>query len=158
MRKFITNIIKSIIIVTSSALFSCTQNEGDIGDLFGLWSLNDFYSNDVNISGERCDGYSLKFQSNIVQYVKKLPYHDSLMFTGFWQLRSDSLFLSFPDIANISESYIYNNQGKENHNEVVFPIYPSLGFKINTLSNSVLDISRTTSDGEELRYYFKKLN
>lgn len=159
MKKFIPNTIASLIFVIFSALSSCTQNDGDIGDLFGIWSLNDMYSEDVHLSGEQCDGNFLKFQTNIVQYVKNLPYHDAQMFTGFWQLRSDSLFLRFPDIANLHQTraFEYEQRIKDN-TEALFPIYPSLGFKVHTLSNSVLDISYTTPDGIEVRYYFKKLN
>lgn len=150
-------LVTSAFIAVSSALSSCTQNDGEIGHLFGLWTLNDFYTDDYHISGEQCDGYSIRFQSNVVQYVENLPYHDSRMFFGMWNLRSDSLFLNFPDVVSRSD-FLLNGKLHEIDAEVDFPIASSIGFKINILSNSVLDISRTSVAGIEMRYIFKKLN
>lgn len=150
MRKSVFITITSAVIAASSVLCSCAQNDGEIGYLYGVWSLNDFYSDDGYLAGEECAGYSIKFQSNIVQYVEVLPYYDSNIFTGTWQATSDSIFMSFPYSTNPTES--------GDSKKVFFPVFPSAGFKVNTLTNSVLDISHTTSEGKEFRYYFKKLN
>ncbi len=140
------------------ALCSCNQNDGYIGHLFGIWSLAGFSSDGNEISEDMGYGYSLRFQSNVVQYVQNLPHHDSQMFIGSWQQISDSLILEFPDIVLRHNAPSVNDNITVISQEVDFPIEPELRFKINTLSHSVLDIARTTDSGEELRYYFKKLN
>lgn len=157
MRKLALFSLAEITVIFLLTLCSCNQNDGHIGNLFGIWSLTAFYNDDTEFSEDMDYGYSLRFQADVVQYVQNQPYHDSQMFIGHWRQSSDSLILEFPDVV-MQHKAPSSDIPKGMTQQVYFPIEPVLRFKINTLSNSVLDISRTINTGEELRYYFRKLN
>lgn len=158
MKKFsVFALITLISCFWGGTLCSCTQNDGDIGPLFGLWSLSGFSEDDMQAPEVICEGHSLRFQSDLVQYIENLPYHDSRMFMGMWQIHEDSLVMRFPDSERQPGAPIKVSDA-ETFTAIDFPIMPVVTFKIITMSATVLDISFTTSDGKEQRYYFKKLN
>lgn len=82
-----TTIFATLLIILS-ALASCTQNEGYIGDLFGIWRLEEItYGTTV----EECDTIFMAFQADVFQ-VRRVDYvsYEYTLFTGLYT-RTDNL-------------------------------------------------------------------
>ena len=91
------------IIIFIGLLVSCTQNNGNIGPLFGKWQLREIQTED-NLTAY--DSIFYNFQSNIVQLQHLNPYHGIISFpplTGFFTHTADELVL---DIRNCDTWYI----------------------------------------------------
>lgn len=71
-----------IIVLTLSALGACTQNEGNIGYLFGIWRLHEITD---ETHTETCDTVFLAFQSDVFQ-LRRVIYdiHEYSIFTGLY--------------------------------------------------------------------------
>ena len=82
------NIIFAATLIILSTLASCTQNEGYIGDLFGLWRLEEI-SDGTTV--EECDTIFMAFQADVFQ-VRRVDYtsYDYTLFTGLYT-RTDQL-------------------------------------------------------------------
>lgn len=82
------NIIFAATLIILSTLASCTQNEGYIGDLFGLWRLEEI-SDGTTV--EECDTIFMAFQADVFQ-VRRVNYisYDYTLFTGLYT-RTDNL-------------------------------------------------------------------
>lgn len=61
----------AILIILLSLLTACTQNEGYIGDLFGIWRLEEI-TNDTTI--DRCDTIFMAFQATYSKYDESTIY------------------------------------------------------------------------------------
>lgn len=83
-----TTIFTPLLIILLSALTACTQNEGYIGDLFGLWRLEEI-SDGTTV--EECDTIFMAFQADVFQ-VRRVNYisYDYTLFTGLYT-RTDNL-------------------------------------------------------------------
>lgn len=82
-------------------LSSCTQNDGHIGSLFGVWRLTsvtadgvqvDLYDDDDPAAPE---AYEWCFQGNVIKINELLPHHDLRMSYGIWSREGDKLLLDF---------------------------------------------------------------
>lgn len=82
------NIIFAATLIILSTLASCTQNEGYIGDLFGLWRLEEITD---GTTVEECDTIFMAFQADVFQ-VRRVDYtsYDYTLFTGLYT-RTDQL-------------------------------------------------------------------
>lgn len=82
------NIIFAATLIILSTLASCTQNEGYIGDLFGIWRLEEI-SDGTTV--EECDTIFMAFQADVFQ-VRRVDYtsYDYTLFTGLYT-RTDQL-------------------------------------------------------------------
>ena len=58
------NIIFAATLIILSTLASCTQNEGYIGDLFGIWRLEEITD---GTTVEECDTIFMAFQADVFQ-------------------------------------------------------------------------------------------
>lgn len=83
-----TTIFTPLLVILLSALTACTQNEGYIGDLFGLWRLEEI-SDGTTV--EECDTIFMAFQADVFQ-VRRVNYisYDYTLFTGLYT-RTDNL-------------------------------------------------------------------
>ena len=82
------NIIFAATLIILSTLASCTQNEGYIGDLFGIWRLEEITD---GTTVEECDTIFMAFQADVFQ-VRRVDYtsYDYTLFTGLYT-RTDQL-------------------------------------------------------------------
>ena len=82
------NIIFAATLIILSTLASCTQNEGYIGDLFGIWRLEEITD---GTTVEECDTIFMAFQADVFQ-VRRVDYtsYDYTLFTGLYT-RPDQL-------------------------------------------------------------------
>ena len=82
------NIIFAATLIILSTLASCTQNEGYIGDLFGIWRLEEVTD---GTTVEECDTIFMAFQADVFQ-VRRVDYtsYDYTLFTGLYT-RTDQL-------------------------------------------------------------------
>lgn len=82
------NIIFAATLIILSTLASCTQNEGYIGDLFGIWRLEEITD---GTTVEECDTIFMAFQADVFQ-VRRVDYtsYDYTLFTGLYT-RTDNL-------------------------------------------------------------------
>lgn len=82
------NIIFAATLIILSTLASCTQNEGYIGDLFGIWRLEEITD---GTTVEECDTIFMAFQADVFQ-VRRVNYisYDYTLFTGLYT-RTDNL-------------------------------------------------------------------
>ena len=82
------NIIFAATLIILSTLASCTQNEGYIGDLFGIWRLEAITD---GTTVEECDTIFMAFQADVFQ-VRRVDYtsYDYTLFTGLYT-RTDQL-------------------------------------------------------------------
>ena len=76
------NIIFAATLIILSTLASCTQNEGYIGDLFGIWRLEEVTD---GTTIEECDTIFMAFQADVFQ-VRRVDYtsYDYTLFTGLY--------------------------------------------------------------------------
>ena len=75
-------------------LFSCSQNDGYIGPIFGKWQLQEI---DYSDRTEAYDSIFYNFQSGIVSLQRILPYHNTDDAFGFFIHKNDSLTLDIRD-------------------------------------------------------------
>ena len=82
------NIMFAATLIILSTLASCTQNEGYIGDLFGIWRLEEITD---GTTVEECDTIFMAFQADVFQ-VRRVDYttYDYTLFTGLYT-RTDQL-------------------------------------------------------------------
>lgn len=82
------NIIFAATLIILSTLASCTQNEGYIGDLFGIWRLEEITD---GTTVKECDTIFMAFQADVFQ-VRRVDYtsYDYTLFTGLYT-RTDQL-------------------------------------------------------------------
>ncbi len=91
MTRTATLLILSIVLLSTS----CTHNDGDIGEWFGTWQLED-----MTVDGESDTGYGhdlfWQFQSDVFCMRKVTGYHEYYPRWGTWrQPDSNTLLLDF---------------------------------------------------------------
>lgn len=78
-------------------LASACQNNGDIGEMFGVWRLDSYTCNGDRLRDRYIDNTTFSFQSNIVEVISQYDdYMSAYMAYGQWiWLNDDTLMLSF---------------------------------------------------------------
>ena len=95
MKNFIyRTFLASILIII---LGGCTHNDGDIGELFGWWTLDRMTADgvDQNLLDEHVLLYTFTFQTSIVQLQQTLDHADFYRVKGTWERDDDMLLLNF---------------------------------------------------------------
>ena len=96
MKKIQATLISLLATIAVTLFFSCTRNNGDIGDWFGTWRVDE-----LNIDGEPDPDYAppymiFKFQSSVVSIVWPDDANHSVPgCTGTWKQEGDKLLLRF---------------------------------------------------------------
>lgn len=109
MKKHIYRIIAVSILSIMSA--ACTHNDGDIGDLFGVWRLTELTADgthvdlygDADVDGlQACDW---AFQGNVVKIEMIYPYYDHDASYGIWSREGDRLLIDFSHTSGESINF-----------------------------------------------------
>lgn len=84
-------------IIMSLLAGGCTRNDGDIGDLFGWWTLDRLTADgaDQPLLDDEVLLYTFTFQTSIVQIQQTLPHSDFYRVKGSWERRDNLLMLNF---------------------------------------------------------------
>ena len=145
--KIVRNLV--LLILGALSVSSCTHNNGDIGDLFGIWVLKSvsidgldikFISDDQNVTWA--------FQNNIVS-VTLLAAHESRLETyGTWEWEDEGkiMHLDFTHIGGFPWG------------ELPFPGEISFNVRVKELNKKNLKFVYVTETGEQMDYVFQKLD
>lgn len=150
MKRYIYTILALVAIVCTS---SCTQNNGNIGDLFGSWVLEE-----VTIDGTPADMAEdtptvFSFQSNVVRvtYYDDEYYHFNYL--GTWTRSDNTLDFNFTHHSNQTEP------GEEHYSAPTWLDFET-GVVTHTtivrLNSGHLDFTRISADGTTYLYKFVK--
>lgn len=89
-----TIFFKGLFICVLSVLCGCTQNNGHIGPLFGLWKLSEL-TVDGEVDPDYKDNVAWKFQASAIAMVRIQEHHEVFECYGTWQTTSDKLQMEF---------------------------------------------------------------
>ncbi|MFI3240504.1 MAG: lipocalin-like domain-containing protein, partial [Bacteroidales bacterium] len=97
MKKLTTNIATLLIISLMSIIISsCTQNDGNIGELFGSW-----YIESIEIDGVESVSYDgnifFAFQNSVTTMTQVDEYNERTTRYGSWSMTDDILYLTYAD-------------------------------------------------------------
>ncbi len=75
----------------------CTRNDGDIGDLFGWWTLDTLTADgaEQDLLSDEVLLYTFSFQTDIVQIQQTFPHADFMRWKGMWSRDEETLYLDF---------------------------------------------------------------
>lgn len=87
----------AIAVATVLTQSACTQNDGHIGPLFGMWRLQQIRHDDgsVMLSYDSDSKFVFCFQNDVVCIKKLIGHHETEDFWGSWQRSSDRLILDY---------------------------------------------------------------
>lgn len=145
--------IAIIIAVCTLLLSACTQNNGDIGPLFGFWRLTELTSNGEPVEGFTSGDEVWSFQNNIIFILSLGEAHDYDERAGTWERDASTLTLDFTH---------WKGQGDMEY----YYIPPAiLGFSIerpnvmtvDLLTSSEMCLRMTTDGGDVMAYRLEKV-
>lgn len=145
---------KILFLVCIATLFGgCTRNNGDIGDLFGIWRLESITADGEEIEFLEGETRALtwSFQSHIILIRTIYDYNESGGFFGTWTKENSVLILNFThEIESGAGGF---------RPPTVLHLNPDgiTTLSIHTLTSRHLDVSHVNTDGKEYRYKFKKV-
>jgi len=109
--KHLSLFLKLFALIVIVAAGSCTRNNGDIGDWFGLWRVDN-----ITIDGEPDPDYTSpamiwKFHGSVIQIlIPDFDNHDTTTSSGSWHQEGDRLFIDFewdlgtpPEISHLPD-------------------------------------------------------
>lgn len=142
----------SILGLVAMLLAGCTHNNGDIGDLFGSWVLEEVSIDGAPTTIAEDDETTFSFQANVVRVV--LHYSDGyfhLSYLGTWTRHDDTLDFDFTH---------HNNEVEPGQEGYMAPTW--LGFETNAVTHTTitrldgghLDFVRTDAEGRTYLYKF----
>lgn len=151
MKKIFNRILALMFLIVS--LSSCTHNNGDIGDYFGMWKLET-----ITIDGEKDSEYEgnvfWRFQNEVIGMTRvNEEMHASSGSYGTWkELEGDVLQLNFThsDNYNPAGSFYYSPLP-----ETYLPVGIS-NLDILSQSGSEMKLRYMDVDGRQIDYKFKK--
>ncbi|MDE6196979.1 MAG: lipocalin-like domain-containing protein [Muribaculaceae bacterium] len=84
-----------LLTIIAMCSWSCTQNHGHIGRLFGSW-----YLYDMTVDGDTPDDFDYaelfwSFQSDVIRVTERFPYHVAGKSYGTWTETESTLTLNF---------------------------------------------------------------
>lgn len=95
--KIFSRILLIIAIAFSSA--GCTQNDGNIGDLFGVWRLNQLKADGTPLPLYEGDdsplAYDWSFQGDVMKIDVVEPHHDHQRCYAMWKREDGKLLIDF---------------------------------------------------------------
>lgn len=89
--KHLNTILGTIALLLAAITSGCVTNNGDIGNLYGIWRLDKLVVDDTDIAQPEADGSytSWQFQNNIIEILRTTPRHDRIAHNGTWTRPSD---------------------------------------------------------------------
>ncbi len=140
------------LILSAIMLGGCTHNNGDIGDLFGEWRLEELKADGVPqpLYDSETLLYTWEFQSDIIFIQTILPHESYARAKGTWSRTDGMLMLDF-DHHDI-DGYIYYTPPAPLHlvERGVTPLH------LVTLDGKNLRAEYTASDGIKYEYVLRK--
>ena len=126
----------AIYIIFTGLFISCTQNNGDIGYLFGKWQLREIQTADQSVA---YDSIFYNFQGGIVELQRILPYYATARAWGYFEHSQNELKLTIcdRDVSEMKQFQLPNTL---------------VTFKVQELTNKRM----TLQLGEETIYRFRK--
>lgn len=120
-------------------LNSCTSNNGDIGDLFGMWRVENIevHGQDVDLTQGGVLLYTIGFQNSTMVIFENLEHQQTHQTIASWARKDDTLIFNFD-----------NTQANGNNN--VFTPPAIFGFKYGEQCH--LKILKETNNRLELKY------
>lgn len=131
------------VLLTATA---CTHNNGDIGDWFGTWTIDEITKDGTAVNLDPAnDGsaYFIQFQTSVVCLRKTDDRHNSLESYGTWQENGDQLTIDLPD-EHARDIYF---TGMNNHNT----------FTISSRDSKNVVMETVDDGGVRYRYTLRKL-
>lgn len=89
--KHLNNILGVIGLLLATFTAGCVTNNGDIGNLYGIWRLEKVVVDDTEVVRPEADGSytSWQFQNNIIEILRTTPRHDRVARNGTWARPTD---------------------------------------------------------------------
>ena len=126
----------AIYIIFTGLFISCTQNNGDIGYLFGKWQLREIQTANESVA---YDSVFYNFQGGVVELQRILPYYAADRAWGYFKHNQNELTLTIRNRAL--------------HEMAKYQLPDTLvTFKVQELTNKGM----TLQLGEETIYRFRK--
>lgn len=134
-------------------LGSCTRNDGNIGDLFGIWRLETLTvdGEEINFLYGNVRAYTWSFQSHIIYIRSIYDYNESGGFFGTWTKDNSILILNFTHENDNGTSGYRPPSALHLSSDGVTPL------SIHTLTSRHLEVSYVNANGKEYGYKFKKV-
>lgn len=132
----------------------CTRHNGDIGDLFGEWRLERLTADgqETELYDDSSDGpllYTWAFQGNIIRINTIYAHNRVFDCFGTWMRDDDLLELCFIYHDNSQGTdYLYNPP-----EAMCFSPDGVTRLHIDRLTGKKMEVSYTSADGVEYRYY-----
>lgn len=131
----------------------CTRNNGDIGDLFGIWRLESLTADGEEIEFIEGEMRALtwSFQSHIIYIRTIYDYNETGGFFGTWTKENSILILNFTHENENGAGGFRPPSVLHLNPDGITPL------SIHTLTSRHLEVSHINTDGIEYRYKFKKV-
>ncbi|MDE6078923.1 MAG: lipocalin-like domain-containing protein [Duncaniella sp.] len=86
----------------------CTHNDGDIGDLFGWWTLDSLTADGTPtpLTDDEVLLCTWAFQTSVIQIQETLDHAEARRYKGSWSREGDLLMLNFSYTDNAGGSYV----------------------------------------------------
>lgn len=141
------------LILFMSSLSACTQNNGDIGPLFGFWRLNELTCDGEPVAGYEAGDEIWSFQNNIIfiqtlgeahdyeERVGTWTRHDNILSIDFthWNAETDiEYYFKAPAILNFSDNQVND-------------------LTVETITSDNLVLKMIAEDGSLMGYTLKKV-
>ena len=89
--RHLNTILGAIALLLASIFSGCVTNNGDIGNLYGIWRLEKMVVDDTEVAQPEADGSytSWLFQNDIIEIERTTPRYDKCSRNGTWTRPSD---------------------------------------------------------------------
>lgn len=103
--RHLNTILGSIALLLAVATAGCVTNNGDIGNLYGIWRLEKVVVDGSELAQPEADGSytSWQFQNNIIEILRTTTRHDRVARDGTWA-RPSGKTMSF-DFTHGDDTY-----------------------------------------------------
>lgn len=148
----------SILLATTALLLAiataCTQNNGHIGRIFGVWRLDAVAVDGVDDTTFDAD-ITWAFQGDIIEIQTNLPHHDRILSFGSFSLTDDEsrLLLDFThsDAANPAGTRQYALPAA-----MLLPTPATYTCAVDWSGSRAMAVTATRADGRLITYYLTK--
>lgn len=147
------NTIKSILLtVILLSVCGCTRNNGDIGDFFGTWRLEELTADGVptELTNQEHLVYTWAFQSHIIYIQTILPHDAYKRARGTWVQTDNILALDF-NHTDIDGDLNYTPPA-----ELHLVADGTTRLEIKEMTHKRMHLEYTADDGVRYAYYLKK--
>ncbi len=145
----------ALVAIMMAVVSGCTHNNGDIGPLFGSWTLQEIV---IDGTPDASYGHNMtwNFQNHNLSIMTVYPHHDRAENMGTWEWVNQDRVISINFTYENSEGVVGGS-----------PFCPPPGLHLPTGQILVMDVMQLTSsdmtlvyesaDGEMIKYRFTKL-